>query len=106
MTYTTFPLDAHELYLYGLGVLVQMLGYLGKSKTLKVEIGNLTFAFRQIYHRFRFADHPFIFADTPQWTANFFKVKNVMLNILRQQIMLSKITADKSINHFEWISSI
>lgn len=83
MTYTTFPFDSHELYLYGLSVLVQMLGYLCKSQAFKVEVGNLTFTFGQIYHRFRFADNPFIFADAPQRTANFFKMKNVMLNILR-----------------------
>ena len=45
MANATFDLDAHELHLDSVRIFAEPFGDLCKSKSLEVEVGNLSFAF-------------------------------------------------------------
>lgn len=63
MTNATFDLDAHELHLDSVRIFAEPFGDLRKSKPLEVEVGYLSFAFREIDHCLRATYHSLVFTD-------------------------------------------
>ena len=63
MTNATFDLDAHELHFDSMCIFAEPFGNLRKSKPLEVEVGNLSFAFREIDHCLRPTYYSLVFTD-------------------------------------------
>jgi hypothetical protein len=63
MTNATFDLDAHELHFDSMCIFAEPFGDLCKCKSLEVEVGYLSFAFREVDHCLRATYHSLVFTD-------------------------------------------
>lgn len=106
MTNTTLLLDAHKLHFNSLRIFAKSLCYLGKCQTFDIEIGNLTLTLGQAYHRLRLAYHTLMLADAAQRTAHLLEVEYIVLDVLRQEIVLAEVTTDEALNHLILVTLI